>query len=47
VIGECLKNRYFYDPAYLLIACIAVADIPPALLEALITQTYEPILVSL
>jgi len=43
-IDSCLKNGNFIDTAFLIIACIAVADIPTTLIEKVITQNYNLIL---
>lgn len=43
-IDSCLNNSVFLDTSFLVIACIAVADIPTSLIEKVITQTYDIIL---
>jgi hypothetical protein len=43
-IDSCLNSGNFIDTAFLIIACIAVADIPTTLIEKVINQNYNLIL---
>jgi hypothetical protein len=48
VMGELLKSRLHFDPAYLILACFAVAEeVPSLVLRTIIHNYFDPILSSL